>query len=81
MPRVPVILEKNTANYSLNLWDGLGETFEISDGQGEKIRLQVVALLGNSIFQGDLLLDEAALLKIFSPGGRISFLFVRNSAR
>jgi putative ABC transport system permease protein len=65
VPRVPVILEKNTANYSLNLWGGPGETFEILDEQGKKIRLQVVALLGNSIFQGDLLLDEAALLKYF----------------
>jgi putative ABC transport system permease protein len=76
VPHVPVILEKNTANYSLNLWRGPGETFEISDGQGEKIRLQVVALLGNSIFQGDLLLDEAALLKHFSQvAGYRFFLF------
>ena len=74
--RVPVILEKNTANYSLNLWHGLGETFEISDGQGEKIRLQVVALLANSIFQGDLLLGEAALLKHFPQvAGYRFFLF------
>ncbi|MGA2059747.1 MAG: ABC transporter permease, partial [Thermoguttaceae bacterium] len=74
--RVPVILEKNTANYSLNLWGGLGETFEISDGQGKKIRLQVVALLANSIFQGDLLLDEAALLKNFPQvAGYRFFLF------
>jgi ABC-type antimicrobial peptide transport system permease subunit len=74
--RVPVILEKNTANYSLNLWHGLGEIFEISNGQGEKIRLEVVALLANSIFQGDLLLDEAALLKHFPQvAGYRFFLF------
>jgi len=74
--RVPVILEKNTANYSLNLWHGPGETFEISNGQGEKIRLEVVALLANSIFQGDLLLDEAALLKHFPQvAGYRFFLF------
>ncbi len=73
---VPVILEKNTANYSLNLWGGPGETFDISNTQGEKIRLQVVALLANSIFQGDLLLDEAALLKYFPQvAGYRFFLF------
>ena len=73
---VPVILEKNTANYSLNLWGGPGETFDISNAQGEKIRLQVVALLANSIFQGDLLLDEAALLKYFPQvAGYRFFLF------
>ena len=37
---VPVILEKNTANYSLNLWGGLGETFEIADGRGRPLRLR-----------------------------------------
>ena len=76
MPVVPVILEKNTANYSLNLWRGPGEMFEISDAQGKKIRLQVVALLANSIFQGDLLLDEAALLRYFPQvAGYRFFLF------
>ena len=75
-PVVPVILEKNTANYSLNLWRGPGETFDISDAQGKKIRLQVVALLANSIFQGDLLLDEAALLRYFPQvAGYRFFLF------
>lgn len=49
---VPVILEKNTANYALNLWGGLGETFEISDGRGNPVRLRVAALLDDSIFQG-----------------------------
>jgi len=65
VPIVSVILEKNTANYSLNLWQGLGEIFDISNARGEKIHLQVVALLSNSIFQGDLLVGEAALLKHF----------------
>ena len=40
---VPVILEKNTANYSLNLWGGFGETFEIADGRGQPLRLRVAA--------------------------------------
>jgi ABC-type lipoprotein release transport system permease subunit len=62
---VPVILEKNTANYALNLWGGLGETFEISDGRGNPVRLRVVALLDDSIFQGDLLLGESAFLRLF----------------
>ncbi|MFZ1935792.1 MAG: FtsX-like permease family protein [Thermoguttaceae bacterium] len=62
---VPVILEKNTANYALNLWGGLGETFEISDGRGNPVRLRVAALLDDSIFQGDLLLGESAFLRLF----------------
>jgi ABC-type antimicrobial peptide transport system permease subunit len=76
VPRVPVILEKNTANYSLNLWQGPGEIFEISDSRDNKIRLQVVALLANSIFQGDLLLDEAALLKHFPQVAGYRFFLI-----
>ncbi len=62
---VPVILEKNTANYALNLWGGLGETFEIRDGRGNPVQLRVAALLDNSIFQGDLLLGESDFLRLF----------------
>ncbi len=62
---IPVILEKNTANYALGLWGGLGETFTIPDAHGNPIRLQVVALLADSIFQGDLLTGEADFLRCF----------------
>ncbi len=64
VPRVPVVLEKNTATYSLHL-GGVGETLEIADGRGGKIRLQIVGLLGGSILQGDLLIHETAFLKYF----------------
>jgi len=76
VPRVPVILEKNTANYSLNLWQGPGEIFEISDDLGNKIRLQVVALLANSIFQGDLLVSENNMLKLFPQIAGYGFFLI-----
>jgi len=49
----------------LHLWGGCGETFEIADPAGHRLRLQVVALLADSIFQGDLLIGEKAFLKQF----------------
>jgi putative ABC transport system permease protein len=73
---VPVILEKNTANYALNLWGGLGETFEISDGRGNPVRLRVVALLDNSIFQGDLLIGESDFLRLFPDTSGCRFFLV-----
>jgi hypothetical protein len=73
---VPVILEKNTANYSLNLWGGLGETFEIADGRGQPLRLRVAALLADSIFQGDLLIGEGELLKHFPNTSGYRFFLV-----
>ena len=73
---VPVILEKNTANYSLNLWGGLGETFEIKDGYGRPLRLKVAALLADSIFQGDLLISEQAFLRCFPDVSGYRFFLV-----
>ena len=67
-----MILEKNTANYSLNLWGGLGEQYWLSD---RSFGLRVAALLDNSIFQGDLLISEEALLiKFPETGGYRLFL-------
>jgi ABC-type antimicrobial peptide transport system permease subunit len=73
---VPVILEKNTANYALQLWGGLGETFEISDGRGNTVQLRVVALLADSIFQGDLIVNESAFLRLFPAASGCRFFLV-----
>ena len=62
---IPVVLDQNTALYSLHLYGGAGETFEIDAPRGGKITLQVVGLLKNSIFQGDLLISEADFLRLF----------------
>jgi putative ABC transport system permease protein len=63
---IPVIMDANTAAYSLHL-DGVGSLYSIPDERGGQIPLQVVGLLKNSIFQGDLLISESAFLKLF-PG-------------
>ena len=66
---VPVILEKNTATYSLKPPLGVGDTYEITGDRGETVRLKVVGLLGTSIFQGDLLIRETAFLRHFPEAG------------
>ncbi len=63
-PPIPVVLDEATAKYSLHL-SGVGDTYEIGTGRGGKARLQVVGLLDNSLFQGDLLIREADLLRLF----------------
>lgn len=60
---IPVVMDKNTANYSLHLWKGLGERYGMTDGRGQTVQLEVAGLLDNSIFQGDLLVSEDALLQ------------------
>ncbi len=62
---VPVVLDMNTAQYSLHLYQGVGETYEVTGADGEPLRLEVVGLLKNSIFQGDLLVSESQFLSHF----------------
>jgi len=75
-PIVPVVLDANTAIYSLHLWGGVGESLTVTDGSGRPLRLQVVGLLKNSIFQGDVLMDEHALLRYFPGVSGYSVLLV-----
>lgn len=80
VPRVPVVLEKNTANYSLQLWKGPGETIDIEDGAGRPVRLVVVGLLKASLFQGDLLISEKAFLNLFPEQVGFRFFLIEMDA-
>jgi putative ABC transport system permease protein len=62
---VPVVLDQNTAMYSLHLYGGVGETFELDVGGGQKQTFRVAGLLKNSLFQGDLLIGEGAFRERF----------------
>jgi len=79
VPLVPVILEKNTANYSLHLWKGVGQTYDIADDRGRKVRLSIVALLNNSIFQGDLLIGESAFVRCFPDRSGYRLLLIETA--
>jgi ABC-type lipoprotein release transport system permease subunit len=60
-PVTPVVLDQTTADYSLHL-SGRGAALTTVDAQGRTLQLEVAGLLQDSIFQGDLLMNEAALL-------------------
>lgn len=75
-PPIPVILDQNTAIYSLHLTGGPGEIFEIDRPGGGKIKLQVVALLENSIFQGELLISENDFLRLFPDSSGCRFFLI-----
>src|SRR5690606_33487421 len=77
---VPVVLDLNTALYSLHLWNGVGERFTVDDEQGEPITLEVVGLLKNSLLQGDVLLSEASFLAHFPQIGGYRFFLVDAAA-
>ncbi|MFT7643857.1 MAG: putative ABC transport system permease protein, partial [Pirellulaceae bacterium] len=63
---IPVILDKNTAMYGLQLYGGVGQevTFEYEQGRPQKFR--VVGLLAGSVLQGNLMIGESHFNNAFS---------------
>lgn len=72
---IPVILDQNTAMYSLRLYRGVGETFEVDYPETPRTVFQVAGLLAGSVLQGSLLISEADFLRLFPRlGGYRAFL-------
>jgi ABC-type lipoprotein release transport system permease subunit len=70
---IPVIGEANTVEWMLK--SGLGKDIEVPDERGNPVKLRVVALLHDSIFQSGLLMSEGSFLKLYpSHGGYNLFL-------
>lgn len=62
---VPVVLDQNTAMYSLQLYRGIGETFSKTYPGNQTITFRVVGLLSNSVLQGSLLIGESDFQRLF----------------
>ncbi len=60
---VPVIGEANTVKWMLK--SDLGKDIAVTDERGEQVKLRVVALLSDSVFQSGLLMSEANFLKSY----------------
>lgn len=75
VPLVPVVLDAATATYALHLSKG-DPTLDIRTDRGETVRLRVVGVLPGSIFQGDLLVPEKALLRHFPETSGYRFFLV-----
>ncbi|MDO5580494.1 MAG: hypothetical protein Q4G69_05130, partial [Planctomycetia bacterium] len=64
IPIIPIILDQNTAMYSLHIYSP-GTLLPLKNQQGEQILGEAVAFLSNSIFQSEILLNERDLLHFF----------------
>ncbi len=75
-------MDNNTAVYSLHL-GGVGDVYTITAANGKKVSLRIVGLLTNSIFQGDILIPEAALARLFpdASGYRLFLIATRPSVQ
>ncbi|MEL7500406.1 MAG: ABC transporter permease [Planctomycetota bacterium] len=61
---IPVVIDKNTANYSLKIYL-LGTVKQISYDSGETIFVEVVGFLENTILQGSLIMSENDFVRAF----------------
>jgi ABC-type antimicrobial peptide transport system permease subunit len=72
--QIPVVVDAATAIYGLHL-SGVCDGLDMTDGHGQRVRFVVVGLLKNSLFQGDLLIGDAAFRRHFPQvNGFRSFL-------
>jgi ABC-type antimicrobial peptide transport system permease subunit len=73
---IPVVIDQNTAMWSLQMTKGLGEKKSFEYREGEPVTFEVVGLLSNSMLQGKLLIGEGNFERIFPDvNGYQSFLF------
>jgi putative ABC transport system permease protein len=63
---IPMILDQNTAMWSLQMRGGVDEVRSFSWRDGETIHFRVVGLLANSVLQGSLIIGERNFERIFS---------------
>ena len=73
---IPMIIDQNTAMWSLQMLRGVGETKSFEYDEGNPIWFQVVGMLSNSMLQGKLLIGEANFEQRFpDTNGYRYFLF------
>ncbi|MCE9533132.1 MAG: ABC transporter permease [Planctomycetes bacterium] len=71
---IPCIVEQNTAMWMLK--KGLGDVFEVPDEENRPIKLKIVALLKDSVFQSEVLIPDAAFRQHFPRTEGFSFFLI-----
>jgi len=75
---VQVVLDQNTARYSLRLYGGVGETFDLTYAGVGTVKFRVVGLLANSVLQGNLLIGEQDFKRLFPQISGYRFFLIRS---
>jgi putative ABC transport system permease protein len=75
---VPVVLDQNTAMYSLRLYGGVGQTFDFTYSDGTKATFKIAGLLANSVLQGNLLISEADFQRLFPQISGYRYFLIRS---
>lgn len=73
---IPVVIDKNTANYSLKIYI-LNTVKQIEYDSGEAIYIRVVGFLENTLLQGSLIISEQDFEKVFPAIGGYQYFLIR----
>lgn len=76
---VPVILDQNTAMWSLQMRGGVGEVRSFAWQEGRWIHFRVVGLLANSMLQGSLMIGEGNFQQHFAHISGYSQCLIRTA--
>lgn len=74
---LPVVIDKNTAMYSLQIY-ALGTRFEYTYDSGQTVKFKVVGFLANSLFQGTLLISETNFREVFPEISGYRYFLIRS---
>jgi putative ABC transport system permease protein len=77
---IPVILDQNTAAWSLKQGGSLGAVFWLNYGQ-YSVHFKTVGLLSNSVLQGKLIIGEKNFQALFPQESGHSFFLVRSGPK
>ena len=77
---IPVLIDKNTAWYSLKVFL-IGQEFTVHYDSGESVDFRVAGFLSNTILQGALLCSEENFTKAFPQIGGYRYFLIREPAQ
>jgi ABC-type antimicrobial peptide transport system permease subunit len=74
---LPVIGEANTVKWMLK--SDIGKDIAVTDERGNPVKLRVVALLSDSVFQSGLLMSEKNFLKLYPSSEGYNFFLIETT--
>lgn len=74
---IPVVIDQNTAMWSLQMTGGIGQTKTFDYGDGKSLTFEVVGLLAGSILQGKLMIGERNFEQAFPSQSGYRFFMIQ----
>ncbi|MDB6068896.1 MAG: FtsX-like permease family protein, partial [Verrucomicrobiales bacterium] len=71
---VPAIMDQVSAMYALG--KSVGDEITVPDGQGNPVRLRLVALVAGTVLQGNVIIGDAAFVRLYPDTGGFKYFLV-----